>query len=70
MNGAYVMPGDAGPAWRAAYESGIDMSLLEENLSRTPWERLVANDEALALVRALAKWNSVLSAGWPRVIME
>jgi hypothetical protein len=53
MNGQYVMPPDAGPAWRAAYEAGIDMSLIEENLRLTPWERLVANDSALSLVRAI-----------------
>jgi hypothetical protein len=53
MNGEYLMPPDAGPAWRAAYAAGIDMSLIEENLKRSPWERLLANDRALALVRAL-----------------
>ena len=51
INGKYVCPPDAGPAWRAAYESGEDMSLLEESLRRSPWERLLANDRALALVR-------------------
>jgi hypothetical protein len=55
MNGKYVMPPDAGPAWRAAYEAGVDMSLIEENLARSPWERLLANDRALGLVRALQK---------------
>jgi len=53
MNGKYVMPPDAGPAWRAAYEAGIDMALIESNLQKTPWERLLANDSALALIRAL-----------------
>jgi hypothetical protein len=53
MNGAYAMPPDAGPAWRAAYADGIDMSLIEENLRRTPWERLLANDRALAMLRAI-----------------
>lgn len=55
MNGKYVMPPDAGPAWRAAYEAGVDMSLLEDNLKRSSWERLLANDRALGLVRALEK---------------
>jgi hypothetical protein len=55
MNGKYVCPPDAGPAWRAAMECGIDMSLIEENLRRTPWERLLANDAALALVRAIER---------------
>ncbi|MEO5802485.1 MAG: hypothetical protein ABIR24_03080 [Verrucomicrobiota bacterium] len=59
MNGAYPVPADAGPAWRAAYESGIDMSLLEESLRRTPWERLLANDAALALVRVIEEAKPV-----------
>jgi hypothetical protein len=53
MNGKYVMPADAGPAWREAVAFGLDMSLVEENLKRTPWERLLANDSALALLRAI-----------------
>jgi len=53
MNGKYVMPPDAGPHWRAAYEAGIDMSLIEDSLNRSPWERLLANDRALRLIRAL-----------------
>jgi hypothetical protein len=36
----YVCPPDAGPAWRAAYESGLDMEALEENLKLTPEQRL------------------------------
>lgn len=40
LNGGYVCAPDAGPAWRAAYEAGVDMALLEENLSKTPAERL------------------------------
>ena len=59
MNGAYVMPDDAGPAWREAFEAGIDMSLLEENLRRTPWERLLANDSALALMRMVQQAKPV-----------
>jgi hypothetical protein len=53
MNGKYVMPPDAGPAWRAACADGIDMALIEENLRRTPWERMLANDRALALLHAI-----------------
>jgi hypothetical protein len=59
MNGKYVCPPDAGPAWRAAMEAGIDMSLIEENLRRTPWERLLANENALALIRAIQKPNPI-----------
>ena len=64
MNGKYVMPTDAGPAWRAAVDAGIDMSLVEENLRLSPWERLLANDRALALVRAVQNAKSV-SDGTP-----
>lgn len=59
MNGQYVIPTDAGPAWRAAFAQGIDMSLIEENLKLSPWERLLANDRALALVRALQQAKAV-----------
>ena len=59
MNGQYIMPPDAGPAWRAAFAQGIDMSLIEENLKLSPWERLLANDRALALVRALQQARTV-----------
>lgn len=31
----------------------IDLSLLEDSLRLTPWERLVENDRALGLVRML-----------------
>ena len=59
MNGKYVMPPDAGPAWRAAFAAGTDMALIEENLKRSPWERLLANDSALALLRAIEKAKPV-----------
>ena len=47
MNGKYVMPPDAGPAWRAAMESGFDMSLLEESLHLTPEQRLEQHQQVL-----------------------
>ena len=28
-------------------ETGIDLSLIEENLRLTPWERLLANDDTI-----------------------
>jgi hypothetical protein len=59
MNGEYAMPADAGPAWRAAFAAGMDMSLIEENLKRSPWERLLANDSALALIRAIQQAKPV-----------
>jgi hypothetical protein len=50
MNGQYVMPPDAGPAWRAAYEAGIDMSLIEDALQLTVQQRLEEHQQALNLV--------------------
>jgi hypothetical protein len=53
MNGEYLMPPDAGPAWRAACEYGFDMSLVEEALSKTPEERLDSHQRALDMILAL-----------------
>lgn len=50
MNGEYVMPPDAGPAWRAAVEYGFDMSLVEDTLRMTPEQRLEQHQRALDLV--------------------
>lgn len=47
MNGEYVMPPDAGPAWRAAQEAGIDMSLIEEALKLTPEQRLAEHQQVI-----------------------
>jgi hypothetical protein len=47
MNGEYVMPPDAGPAWRAAHESGIDMSLIEGFLKLTPEQRLAEHQQVI-----------------------
>ena len=47
MNGGYVMPPDAGPAWRAAREAGIDMSLIEEALKLTPEQRLAEHQQVI-----------------------
>ena len=38
-----------GPAWRAALDHGIDVTLLERNLSLSPTERMQQHDEALLL---------------------
>jgi len=50
MNGEYVMPPDAGPAWRAAAKYGFDMSLVEDALRMTPEQRLEQHQRALDLV--------------------
>ena len=34
-------------------KANIDISLLEDSLRLTPWQRLIENDRALALVRML-----------------
>jgi hypothetical protein len=47
MNGEYVMPPDAGPAWRAAHAAGIDMSLIEDALKMTPAQRLEEHQQVL-----------------------
>ena len=47
MNGQYVMPPDAGPAWRAAHDSGIDMSLIEDALRMTPEARLAEHQRVI-----------------------
>jgi len=53
MNGKYVMPPDAGPAWRAAVEYGFDMSLVEEALRMTPEQRLEQHQLALDMILEL-----------------
>jgi len=50
INGKYVMPPEAGPAWRAAAEYGFDMSLIEETLRMTPEQRIEQHQRALNLV--------------------
>ena len=44
-----------GPAWEAAIEFGIDVTLLERNLSLTPTERLQQLDDMLRLYFALPR---------------
>jgi len=53
MNGKYVMPPDAGPAWRAACEYGFDMSLVEDALRMTPEQRLEEHQHALNMILEL-----------------
>lgn len=59
INGKYVMPSDAGPAWRAAVEIGMDMTLIECNLEMTPWDRLLQNDSVLACVQEIRRLNPI-----------
>ena len=53
INGRYVCPPGAGPAWRAACEYGFDMSLVEDALRLTPEERLEAHQNALNMLLEL-----------------
>ena len=53
LNAGYQYPSGAGPAWRQAVAEGVDMSLIERNLARNPWERLHEHDEALRFARML-----------------
>ena len=47
LNGEYVMPEEAGPAWRAAHAAGVDMSLIEASLRLTPEERLAEHQQVI-----------------------
>jgi len=42
------------PAWRAALEAGVDMSLVERSLAKTPSERIREHDRALVFMQRLA----------------
>ena len=45
--------GDQTDPWKQAEEAGLDMSLVEANLRRTPLERVRAHGRALATALAL-----------------
>jgi len=47
INGKYICPADAGPAWRAAHAAGIDMSLIEDALKMTPEQRLAEHQQVI-----------------------
>jgi hypothetical protein len=47
INGRYACPADAGPAWRAAMQAGVDMSLIEHALTLTPEERLAEHQQVI-----------------------
>ena len=47
MNGKYSLPPDAGPAWCAAHEAGLDMSLIEDTLKLTPEQRLAEHQQVI-----------------------
>lgn len=53
LNHGYVCPPDAGPAWRAALNERMDLSLIELSLAKTPWERWLDHDDALGFAQHL-----------------
>jgi hypothetical protein len=55
LNQGYVCPPDAGPAWKAALQAGVDMGMIEDALRMSPQERLEAHQRALNLVIDLSK---------------
>jgi hypothetical protein len=44
---------ETAPEYRVGTEGEMDVSLLEDSLARTPWERMQANDDALRFADAL-----------------
>lgn len=54
LNQGYVCPPESGPAWRAAWEAGVDMGLVEDSLRMRPMERLREHQRALNQILALA----------------
>ena len=62
MNGKYVMPPDAGPAWRAASEYGFDMSLIESSLQLTPEQRLAEHQQVIDFFQSIQEPHSVHGA--------
>ena len=50
LNRGYVCPLEAGPAWRAACDWGLDMSLVEDAVKMTPEQRLDQHQYALNLL--------------------
>ncbi len=62
INGKYVCPPDAGPAWRAAMEAGIDMSLIEHALTLTPEQRLAEHQQVIDFLLTVQKAGSAHAA--------
>jgi hypothetical protein len=44
---------EVSPGYRVANDTGIDLSLLKHSLSKTPWERMQANDDAMNFAESL-----------------
>ena len=50
-------------AWQAAKEYGFDMSLVDDNLRLTPWERIRHHSRALATALTLREAMEKRHAG-------
>jgi hypothetical protein len=44
---------ESSPARHGTEENEIDLSLLKDSLAKTPWERMLANDDALNFAESL-----------------
>jgi len=55
LNRGYVCAPGEGVAWQAAFEAGVDMSLLEDALRMSPDARLREHQRALDQILALIK---------------
>ena len=44
---------ETAPACRSAEVEDVDLSLLEDSLAKTPWERMQANDDAVNFANLL-----------------
>jgi len=53
LNQGYVCGPDDGRAWRAAYEAGVDMALLEDAIRMSPEARLREHQRALNQILGL-----------------
>ena len=52
-NKAGMVLKEASPVYRVSADGDIDLSLLRDNLAKTPWERMQANDDALNFAESL-----------------
>jgi hypothetical protein len=51
--GGVVAAPEPAPRCADGSDEGIDLSLLEDSLEKTPWERMQANDDALRFAESL-----------------
>ena len=66
IDGPYVCPPEARPAWRAARDYGFDLSLVEDALRRTPEERLEEHQRALNLMLKIMATRELTLPHGPR----